>query len=133
MQQVFITCGPQGLIDMSKSIKLLKECKGLIGGKLTAKEAEMIFTKVKGPQGRGLDYSQFLDYLYAIAAMKYHEIDVTALSSTTKPTTAKSGTRPSSEEKSRAMFAQQSIIDGVRFGRFEGKTALILRIVYEYV
>ena len=39
----------------------------------------MIFAKVKGSSGRGLDYSQFLEFLYYVGCMKYHGIDASLI------------------------------------------------------
>lgn len=47
-QSVFMSYCPQGLMDMGKTFKMIKECPGLIQApQLTMKTVEMIFAKVR--------------------------------------------------------------------------------------
>jgi hypothetical protein len=163
---MFLGYCPQGLMDMSKANKLVKECKGLIDPQnLTMKNVEMIFAKVmpstrsrlislsvclsvsiclalqvKGASGRGLDYSQSLEFFYYLACMKFYGIDASTIVSlaptraSTPPRPTSSTSRPdTSSRKNRMDMIQKNhdTIQSARFGRFRGKNAVLMRFVYE--
>jgi hypothetical protein len=71
LAKFFMTLTPQGMLDMGSVTKVLKEC-GIIGkgtGMLETQKTDMIFTKVKGPSEKKLDFKRFIEFLYVISAL----------------------------------------------------------------
>ena len=71
LAKFFMNLTPQGMLDMGSVAKLLKEC-GVVGkgpGMLETQKSDMIFTKVKGPTEKKLDFKRFIEFLYVISAL----------------------------------------------------------------
>lgn len=136
-QALFMSYCPQSLLDMGKAFKMVKECPGLLEPpQLTMKTVEMIFAKVKGTSGRGLEYFQMIEFLFHLACMKYHGIDASLLHNTTagadiKPTSAKDSKSSTKAKKFDQIAQYNATVAAERFGRYSGKDALVARISFE--
>lgn len=74
LHKLFAQNSSNGTIDMGKTQKVLRDCGKLIGTKSTdidVQDVELLFTRVKSPGERKLEYIQFVDLLHELAIVKY--------------------------------------------------------------
>jgi hypothetical protein len=148
----FMILGPQGMVDMGAVTKVLKDC-GIVGkgkGFIDTQKSDMIFTKVKGPSEKKLDFKRFIEFLYVISALvvsdyicaKYlYTVDVPFLTFDFQILKVEvSVTRKGEEEKTtrsvdldKSTLEILSAVENYRFYRLSGRPALIVSLVYDYL
>lgn len=80
LQRFFSLYCTQGLLELSKLIKILKECKNLMDKKkFTVNIIDLQFSKIKSKNESKINYKRFIELLSNFGAIKFLDIDPVVL------------------------------------------------------
>ena len=144
MQKFFASQGGGGQVDASRVGKIAKDA-GLLSKDLDVKTLEMQFLKVKAPSEKRMSYPYWLELLTNIGAIKFLQIDPALLKGASNEeyeqgiAKARGGGQDDDVSSSFSASTSPEQIDmnrkikAFRFGRYSGRTALIVKTTYEYL
>lgn len=75
LQRIFGANALNNGLDLTKILKLFKECKDLLVEDFTTNSVELQFAKIKSANEKRIDYSKFVDLLANLAAVRFLRVD----------------------------------------------------------
>lgn len=138
VHRIFSYNSPQGQIEASKVLKMMKECPGLLGKEtgLDASKMDLVFAKVKAGNEKKLDFPRFIQFLFVVGALCYrvnHKDVPTSLLS------QKSGKSKKSKNQKKAPASKSGEIivwkeaSDFSYGRMLGRPAVVCRFVDDFL
>lgn len=112
LQTLFTCLSPNGMLEMGRLLKFVKQCHGLLDKQLDAKSVEIMFAKLRRPPEKRLDYSQFVGLVLSMATDKYSRVLDSAPSSPVRSSRA-SGSVTSSKDGIRSSTKDQRSLSPV--------------------
>ena len=136
MQKFFASQGGGGQVDTSRVSKIAKDA-GILGKDLDVKTLEMQFMKVKAPAEKRMGYSYWLELLANIGAIKFLEINPSLLKGASNEECEQGIAKARGGGEDSLLTPEQvdmnRKIKAFRFGRYSGRTALIMKVTYTYL
>ena len=141
LQKLFMACSKSlGMLESSRALRLLKDCRHCLDKTLTPKLVDIIFARVKSPIEKRLDYPRFLEFLFVISCLKTFQIDSSFTSTVEDSAEA---TSKIGKDRNSAIFneginckitpPELDKIRSFRYGALSGKAALIILFVDKYL
>lgn len=75
LQRIFGANALNNGLDLTKILKLLKECKDLMIEEFTTNAIELQFTKIKSANEKRIDYTRFIDFLANLSVVRFLHVD----------------------------------------------------------
>jgi hypothetical protein len=75
LQRIFSANALNNGLDLTKILKLLKECKDLMIEDFTTNAVELQFTKIKNANEKRIDYAKFVDLLANLSVVRFLRMD----------------------------------------------------------
>ena len=82
-QRFFNFHATQGFLDLSKFLRLIKSCIGLLDNNFTLQIVDLQFSKIKARNEKKINYGRFLELVANLGAIKFLNIDPTFIGSYT--------------------------------------------------
>ena len=135
MQKFFVQNSTGSMMDMSQAGRVAKDA-GLLGkGGLDIQTFEQQFGKVKAPTEKRLDYARWLELLANVGAIKLLGVSSAVLKGVSNDEYDQGIAKARGEDggKTPEELEAESKIKAYRYGRYAGRTALIMKITYKHL
>ena len=135
MQKFFVQNSTGSMMDLSQAGRVAKDV-GLLGkGGLDIQTFEQQFGKVKAPTEKRLDYPRWLELLANVGAIKLLGVSSAVLKGASNEEYDQGIAKARGEDvgKTTEELEAEGKIKAFRYGRYAGRTALIMKITYKHL